>query len=92
MSEPMEIHELYRQVGDFLRARGAERVILRSSRICPADGIRELELAVDRSCGETMEEELGQKWPGCRFRVLCMDSGDWTAEDTAETEEDGIRL
>ena len=91
MAESVAVYELYRQIGDFFRVHGAERVILRSAKLC-SDGVRDIELVADRFCGDSMEEELKQKWPLCRIRVRLLETEEWNAADAAELDEDGIRI
>jgi len=93
----LTVRDLYQQIGTFFREKGADRIILLSSRPIlepePENGKQMiLQVAVDNGiCQADVKEELERLWPQLEIQVL--EYGVQSEDDLIhEIEWDGIKL
>lgn len=80
----------YRELGDFLRQRGAQKVILLSAK--EKGKGREFQIVVEGSCNvKQLEEEIKDRWPDDQMTLINREEVE-TLDELREIEEDGIVL
>lgn len=93
----LTVRDLYQELGNFFRERGAERIILLSSRPVADPGGRNgkqmiLQLAVDGGIlEEEVKQDLEERWPQLEIQLMAYGI-EATEELLREIEEDGIKL
>ncbi len=88
--EKITVTEEYRELGKFLREKGAEKVILLSAK--RKEKSREFEIVIEGSCDmEMLRKALSSRWPEDRIILRNREElENW--KEMQEIEEDGIVL
>ena len=88
--EKISVTEAYRELGNFLRRKGAQRIILLSAK--EKENGREFQIVIEGDCDfALLEEEMRKKWPDDRMMLINRDEID-TLEEIQEMEQAGIIL